>query len=91
MSDLWTQWQALREQPSVPELSALPATIPELTDYQVGVNVGPRVDNWHFGVTATFPDFEALDRYVNHPDHLAAVANAIDPIRAEVVRVQYEI
>jgi AAA domain len=41
MRDLWTQWQALREQPGIPDLSALPATLPD------AASIPPR--EWLYG------------------------------------------
>jgi hypothetical protein len=55
-------------------LEALPAQIPEIKSYQVGLDElhGPRA--WHVVLLSAFDDVAALQTYVAHPAHQDVVA-----------------
>ena len=72
-------------------LDALPGRIPESLGFAVGPDVGGADGHWDFAVIADFADLAAYRIYATHPDHLAAVTEAIVPIRAERAVLQYEV
>ncbi|MCH5222144.1 MAG: Dabb family protein [Muribaculaceae bacterium] len=55
-------------------IEALPAKIEALKLVEVGINDGPAQGNWHIVLTAICDDYQALDTYSAHPEHLACVA-----------------
>jgi len=62
------------------ELDALPASIPEIRFFQVGINSINGDANDHIVLVADFADADALDRYAKHPAHLK-VADFVGKIR----------
>jgi hypothetical protein len=72
------------------ELSRLPALVPSLRDYRLGVNLGLNPGNFEFAVAADFDDVDGYLAYRDHPSHRAIVAEFIQPIVAERAAVQYE-
>ena len=55
-------------------IEALPAKIDALTSVEVGVNDGPAEGNWNIVLAALCPDYQSLQAYSAHPEHLACVA-----------------
>jgi len=55
-------------------LNALPAAIPEILSFEVGVNEVHADVNWHVTLVSTFDSFEALEVYSAHPVHQELVA-----------------
>ncbi len=55
-------------------LRALPAQIPEIRSYEVGVDElhGPR--SWDVVVVSGFDSYDALEAYIQHPAHQDVVA-----------------
>jgi hypothetical protein len=72
------------------ELRALPETIPELSGYRVGPDLGLNADSWDYCVVADCDDVDGYRAYVAHPDHQRALADVIRPILAARSSVQYE-
>lgn len=70
-------------------LRALPATIPEIDAYLVGPDLGIADTSWDFAVSGDFADADAFATYRAHPDHVAVIAELIEPICAERVAVQF--
>jgi len=54
-------------------LESLPATIPEILALEVGVNA-LSADNFDVVLISDFADEDALQRYVDHPDHQRVAA-----------------
>ena len=67
-------------------LRALPAQIPEIRSYQVGVDElhGPRA--WQVVLVSRFDSFETLQSYIQHPAHQEVVAylDQVSETRASV-------
>jgi hypothetical protein len=70
-------------------LLQLPSKIPEIRRYVIGADAGIEDGNYDFAIVADFDDFDAYVVYRDHPDHQAAIAEFIRPIRAERVAVQH--
>lgn len=54
-------------------LAELPALIPEIREYEFGVDLGIGVDTGDFAVTALFDDRSGYEVYRDHPAHRAVV------------------
>ena len=72
-------------------LHALSQSIPDISSYRYGADLGLREDNFDFCVVAEFADADAFARYVVHPDHQAFIQDRLTPVVSERVAVQYEI
>lgn len=72
-------------------LAALPAQIPEILAYSVGPDLGIREGNYDFGLVADFADEAGFQAYAGHPQHLAVIAELIQPYVASRVSVQFEV
>jgi hypothetical protein len=72
-------------------LDALPGRIPEIRSLACGPDVGGADGHWDFAVAADFDDLESYRIYATHPDHLAAVSEAIVPHRADRAVLQYQL
>lgn len=71
-------------------IEALPGKIDALDAVEVGINDGPAHGNWNIVLTAECADYEALQTYSAHPEHLACVA-IIKPYIAERACVDYTV
>ena len=66
------------------ELEKLPATIKELKEIHVGININP-AEHWDLSLE----DMAALNTYAMHPAHQAIVKNMIAPIKEERACIDY--
>ncbi|HEY2557879.1 MAG TPA: Dabb family protein [Diaminobutyricibacter sp.] len=55
-------------------LRSLPASIPEIRNLEVGVNVLNPGSNFHLVLIADYEDEAALQRYQEHPEHQKVAA-----------------
>lgn len=55
-------------------LNALPGQIDWIRDWSITEDLGHRPGSCRFCLIATFDDLEAMNRYLEHPAHVAAVA-----------------
>lgn len=55
-------------------LSALPDAIPEIRRYEIGVDELGGERQAHLVLDSEFDDWDALERYQQHPSHLEVVA-----------------
>ncbi|MGW6795303.1 Dabb family protein [Streptomyces chartreusis] len=69
-------------------LSRLPGQMPAPLQYRFGPDLGLHTRNGDFAVVATVADEDALRSYVEHPQHLEAVAQYIRPVTARRTAVQ---
>lgn len=69
-------------------LRALVGVIPEIVDLDVGSDILHLERSFDTGLTSTFADRDALDRYTNHPEHQAVVAYG-KQIAEKVVSVDF--
>ncbi|CAN5520340.1 Dabb family protein [soil metagenome] len=72
-------------------LSELPATIPEITSYAFGTDLGIVDGNHDYAVVADFDDGDAFLVYRNHPAHQQFIADHITGNVAARAAVQFEL
>ena len=74
-------------------LRMLPDEVPGILQLSCGVNFSERSQGYTHGLVVRFPDKAALDAYQVHPNHQAAVADAIRPVvePGGILAVDYEI
>lgn len=53
-------------------LRQLPEKIDVIRDYEVGEDVLRSKRSWDFSIDSTFDDLEALQKYIQNDDHVAA-------------------
>lgn len=70
-------------------LMALPGKIECLRNMEVGINSNP-AEHWDIVLTALVDNMADLDKYANHPLHLAA-ASIIKACKEERACVDYEV
>ena len=87
----WTP-EATQEQKQrvTAELSRLPALLPVLRAYRMGVDLGINEGNFEWAAVADFDDLEGYLTYRDNPEHQAIIAEFIRPIIAERAAIQYE-
>lgn len=74
----------------VTALRALPAVIPELKEYRVGLDAGFAEGNAEIGVLATFEHEAGWRTYAEHPAHMKVVLELIRPALADRAGIQFE-
>jgi Stress responsive A/B Barrel Domain len=73
-------------------LEALPAVIPEIRSYRVGVDAGlATAGNSDLVVVADFDDIVGYLVYRDHPVHQDVIARCIAPILASRAAVQHDL
>jgi hypothetical protein len=65
--------------------------IPGVLDLTCGANFTDRGKGYTHGLVVRFTDRAALDGYGPHPAHQQVVVNLINPIRADVLALDYEV
>jgi hypothetical protein len=75
----------------VTELRALKGQIPGVVDLTCGTNFSSRSQGYTHALTVRLTDSAALEAYGPHPAHQRVVQEFINPIRAAVLAVDYEI
>ena len=66
-------------------LFLLAQTIPQISSYEYGADLGLRAGNFDFAVVADFEDAE------QHPDHQQFLKSRLTPVLADRVSVQFEL
>lgn len=77
-------------EPLVTTLSNLAAGLDGIEDYRVGRDLGLRANNDDLAIVARFRDRQALDHYLTHPEHLAALAKYGPELVTEKHSVQFQ-
>lgn len=75
----------------ISSLHGLPALIPEIRSYVVGVDAGLAEGNATIAVVADFDDVDGYRVYAAHPDHLRVIAEQIRPVLVGRAAVQHEV
>lgn len=70
-------------------LEGLPAAIEEVRSFSFGSDAGLAEGNFDAVVVADFDDAPGYRRYAEHPEHLRVIREALRPLIAERVAVQY--
>jgi quinol monooxygenase YgiN len=73
----------------IDSLEGLVGKVPTLDALTVSEDVGVTAGNWDLVLVADYASHDALDRYQEHPDHLAVVAQ-IKPLLASRASVDFE-
>jgi hypothetical protein len=73
------------------ELLALRGRIPEIRAIAYGRNLAPSAAEWPWVLTVELDDMAAVQRYADHPAHVACVRDAIAPIREARLAVDVEL
>ena len=71
-------------------LNALPALIPEIRSFRVGLDAGVSPGNDVYAVVAEFDDLDAFKRYAADPKHLDVIERLLKPILGTRHAVQLE-
>lgn len=72
------------------ELRALKGKIAGIVDLSCGPNISDRAKGYTHGLVVRLADRDALKTYAAHPEHQRVVQNFINPIRADILAVDYE-
>jgi hypothetical protein len=72
-------------------LRALKPKIPGIVDLTCGPNFTDRSKGFTHGLVVRFTGRAALETYGPHPEHQRVVQNLINPIRADVLALDYEV
>ncbi len=75
----------------VVHLRTLPAQIPELRSYVVGVDLGLSPGNATIAVVADTDDRAGWETYRDHPAHQRVIAEMVTPLLAARTAVQHEL
>lgn len=89
------QWNAQASPDAIEQavqgLRDLKSKIPGIMDLSCGVNFTDRGKGFTHALVVRFVDRAALDVYGPHPEHQRVVQERINPIRADVLALDYEI
>jgi hypothetical protein len=72
-------------------LRGLKGQIDSILDLTCGANFTERGKGFTHGLVVRFADRAALETYLSHPAHQRVVQNAIIPIRADILALDYEL
>jgi hypothetical protein len=72
-------------------LEGLPARIPEIVSYTIGLDAEVNEGNYDLVVVADFDNVDAYRVYRDHPDHQTVIRDRIAPILAERAAIQHEL
>jgi hypothetical protein len=89
----WNEAATAQQRAAVaPALESLPAQIPEIRSYQVGVDAGlAGPGNYDLVIVADFDDVAAYEIYRDDPIHQDVIARFIKPILESRAAVQHEL
>ena len=75
---------------AVAELRGLKGKISGVVDLSCGANFSDRAKGCTHGLVVRFADRAALEAYNPHPEHQRVLQNFINPIRADILALDYE-
>jgi len=75
----------------VTELRQLKGKVPGIVDLSCGANFSDRAKGYTHGLVVRFEDRAALEAYGPHPEHQRVVQTFINPIRGDVLALDYRI
>jgi hypothetical protein len=89
----WTEVATPEQRAAVPTaLATLPAQIPQIRSYLVGIDAGlAPTGNSDLVVVADFDDVAGYETYRDHPVHQDLIARFIRPILESRAAVQHEL
>ena len=71
-------------------LSKLPDVISEIREYQFGRDIVRSERSYDFGLSSSFDDLAALERYQKHPEHVK-VLQLVKEITSNVITTDFEV
>jgi hypothetical protein len=74
---------------AVAELRRLKGKIAGIVDLSCGPNFSDRAKGYTHGLVVRFTDRAALEAYGTHPEHQRVVQNFINPIRDDILALDY--
>ena len=74
---------------AVTELRGLKGKIEGIVDLSCGENFSDRSKGFTHGLVVRFTNRAALEAYGPHPEHQRVVQNFINPIRADILALDY--
>jgi len=80
-----------QKQAALKALKSLKESVPGVLDLSAGLNFSERSQGFEIGLLVRFSDRAALEAYGPHPAHQAVVRDYINPIKADVIVVDYEL
>ncbi|MFJ1643384.1 MULTISPECIES: Dabb family protein [unclassified Streptomyces] len=66
-------WSDPRARAAEAATASHPAQIKEILGWEFGRNLTERAAGYDFALVGTFGNLEAVDHYLNHPDHVRGV------------------
>lgn len=78
-------------QAMIDALAALRHQVPGILDLSVGRNFSDRNQGYDVGLVVRFESRAALEAYLPHPAHRAAVDRFVAPIKEDVLVVDYDL
>jgi hypothetical protein len=75
---------------AIAELRKLNGKIPGIMDLSCGANFSDRAKGYTHGLAVRLVDRSALEAYGPHPEHQRVLKNFINPIRADILALDYE-
>jgi len=72
------------------ELRGLKGEIAGVVGVSCGANFSDRAKGYTHGLVMRFTDRAALEAYYPHPEHQRVVQNFVNPIRADILVIDYE-
>lgn len=74
----------------IDELNRLPSLISEIRDWQIAEDQGQRSGSFRFALIAHFEDMAAVERYLNHPEHVRVIEKA-GPLLSDLAEHDHEV
>jgi hypothetical protein len=75
---------------AVAEMRKLKDKIPSIVDLSCGANFSDRAKGYTHGLVVRLADRSALEAYSPHPEHQRVLQHFINPIRADILALDYE-
>src|SRR5262249_3486101 len=75
---------------AVAEMRKLKDKIPSIVDLSCGATFSDRAKGYTHGLVVRFTDRSTLQAYGPHPEHQRVVQQFINPIRADILALDYE-
>jgi len=72
------------------ELRKLKDKIPGIVDLSCGANFSARAKGYTHALVVRLTDRSALEVYLPHPEHQRVLQNFVNPIRADILALDYE-
>ena len=79
-----------QKQAALEALKGLNGAVPGIVDLTVGINFSDRGQGFEIGLFVRFTDRAALEAYGPHPAHQAVVRDFINPIKADVIVMDFQ-